>query len=274
MTRSHERSGSWVTDHYRNGSYVEGHWRSGTIVDEYGGTPTKRSSRWFIDQPDRPLVFATTCWYCDARVFFVRNSSGGCFLCHSLGWPWPIHGCWAKYRGDLLRRTERELRTKGYNGAFLPPDGPRIRCGSHAQTTSFVGFIADNHALYSDPLALNLRGNRRATTHTVMRVDISTVSGALCCTWIPKAVASELADYASVVVEATWLQRKKRKLLLANSIQILPSDEPEGLTYRCVSRGVLCSGCGLPIRRSENWGLNPSARLECSLCATRRLRKS
>lgn len=39
----------------------------------------------------------TTCWWCDAKVFYHTNGYGDCVLFDSLDTPWVVHRCWADY---------------------------------------------------------------------------------------------------------------------------------------------------------------------------------
>lgn len=80
------RKSSVVSGHFRKNAWIEEHFRVGTIVN---------SEAIVCVDPRKSISCKTSCWWCNAPVFFYRNNeTGGCALFDSLGKPWLIHPCW------------------------------------------------------------------------------------------------------------------------------------------------------------------------------------
>jgi ribosomal protein S10 len=84
-------------------------------------SPTESSTarHWRLSELNHRLTCRIDCWWCEDEVFFHTNGNGDCVLFDRLGWPWPVHDCWAENSDEhdaAADRMEATLRDRGYDG--------------------------------------------------------------------------------------------------------------------------------------------------------------
>ena len=58
-----------------------------------------------LDPEREATTYPIPCWWCGEPVFYHTNGNGDCVLFDSLGYPWPVHPCWAEYARGLRSRS-------------------------------------------------------------------------------------------------------------------------------------------------------------------------
>jgi hypothetical protein len=274
--RVHGRSETWVEGHYRNGHWVQRHYRSGTTVAEhdrsvYGHHPASSVSG-LLRAYTTTLTYPTKCWWCSAAVFFHRSDNGGCALFDELGWPWPLHDCWQRYRDWLLHRVSAELDDLHFNGRSYTQ--PRKQMKKERGQTTFcgIGFVDKADAQHQEN-QLQLRSCRGSSTVTLVPVRFvpDDRPGEYLLLYAPRDYKEVFAPYSIHQIDASWIKRGNHWLCLVTSTRILQAhSRPAGRARSILQLHRRCYYCDTELGDTDVWGLDTAGNEECGDCGRMR----
>ena len=229
------------------------------------------SASWSIRNSQGRLAYPTSCWWCNAQVFFYRNEAGGCALFDALGWPWPLHACWEEYREQMLDRVESELNDVSFNGTFYKQALKEVMRPEGAETIGVQGYVSDNHALYreEDRVVVRLKSSSRATTVPLVTVEVC-VGEAGYRFLMPEDVAKELSDYSPIEIRGVWLKRGGRWRLFSTAFRTVEPGRRRPSFRTVTNIQPKCSYCGEPLSSALRWGFDSDAMVECASCGALR----
>src|SRR5881296_3639331 len=254
---------------------------SGSCSSGSSGVHTMISSaprrEWTIASRTRPLTYRTRCWWCDEPVFFHTNGYGDCVLFDDLGWPWPIHSCWAEHvaaeRVAAIVKVEVDLDAIGFDGRFYRPREQTVQPGRPGKQVSVDGYVADNHGLYEQPQLIRLSVSEHSSTAPFVRVDVVDSEGHMLPFLFPEAIGRDIPDYSLVRVRGIWLVHDGQPHLIATSLRrrsFRPGSTGELSTWRRRRPLGTCQYCGRRLSRHDTWGFGPNAHSECGECSAAR----
>ena len=74
-----------------------------------------------VAQTEGAQTHQTECWWCGELVYYHTNGYGDHVLFDSLGYPWQIHECWAKYwQGERNKITRNSRINNSYSSQENP----------------------------------------------------------------------------------------------------------------------------------------------------------
>lgn len=235
-------------------------------------SPEQHIPTWDLRDRGERLIYLTSCWWCDAEVYFFRDENGGCVLFDELGAPWAVHPCWSEHRqsrSPALSGIRDRLQSDGYNGRFYRPNGKKLRRPSSRDRNCRVyGFVADNYALYEDKKPIQFRAGGRAAAGDFFTLLVADSEQRLWPFLARGEVGRKIQDYEIVIVDGVWVRRGRRWLLFASRVETRSPDTDSGTLVeeftlparlRCWYCRGTTSGRGL-------WGLDSDWRVECPAC--------
>jgi ribosomal protein S10 len=190
------------------------------------------------------------------EVFFHTNGYGDCVLFDELGYPWEVHACWEMYRSEhraAMIELERSLQAAGYNGTFYRPTGSRVK-PSQQETDlalSVVGYVADNHAFYSEPEELHWSVNGDSESVPWVRFEVGVGDGQLYPFLLPRSLAKGVKDYVVVQVSGRWLEVEGTWLLIATSLVVIEYPNNTHNEYKIISKVERWYDTGIPCIKCE-----------------------
>ncbi|QBQ53834.1 hypothetical protein [Nitrosococcus wardiae] len=232
--------------------------------------PSPQTREWTIADPDLSVTYPTSCWWCGEEVFFHSNGSGDCVLFDKLGWPWQVHACWEEHvaeRSSALSAIDAELETAGFDGRFYQPRSELVPPGCGGSEVIVEGFVADNHALYSQPQQIDLSVLDQGNSPAFFSVDVADSSERLFRFIIPQEAAKRLDDYGLVRMKGVWQFYQDRSYLIATSYRqqlYSPRSVGESISWQRRTPLGTCYYCGCQFSKSTIWGP------ECEKCSTAR----
>jgi hypothetical protein len=243
--------------------------------DTGGGGFAGPAVTWDAYNDPLPLTFLTNCWWCGAEVFFHRAYNGGCALFDDLGPPWPVYSCWKEYRHDLgcRSRIDNDLLQRGFNGRnYVPRRRALTRPVTDDHRVDLKGFVQDNHFLYGPSKVRQLKASSRASSPSLIRVDVTDGRSHALPIYLPLEIARRVHDYAIARVTGKWLQRCSRWILLAKTLELIATKKDWRGHFRAfdIPDVIACRYCGMPFSPTDKWGIDPELRFECTQCAAAR----
>lgn len=242
--------------------------------DTGGGGRRSYTRAWSLWRDWEPITHLTTCWWCEAPVFFYRDENGGCALFDELGAPWKVHACWQDHRSqrrDALLHTNRDLQARGFSGGVSMPGeraaDPPLRSNV---CRSFLGFPSTSRGFSRTRTYLGVRTHDRGPFRQVDIVRSDTKE--TYPSYVPAEWSNLIPENAPVQLDGRWLDVPSQGMVF-----VVTSAERKFINGRVRFRRAIpdlvkqeCRFCGRETTGSRGWSFDSDYCIQCETCGNMR----